>query len=102
VVVLSTELSDELLSEGRAREVVRLVQDRRKEMKLNYTYRIVVGLTTASRVMGEALHTHIEYIKGETLATDLKKGQVPDAEAFSHTIDGDELTLSVVVAECEA
>ena len=98
VVVLSTELTEELLSEGRAREVVRLIQDRRKEMKLNYTDRIVVGIQTNSRTMGETLHQHIEYIKGETLAVDLTKGQVPGAEVFSHSIDGEELTFSVGLA----
>ena len=99
VVVLSTELTDELLSEGRAREVVRLIQDRRKELRLNYTDRILVGIQTSSRAIGEALHAHIEYIKGETLAVDLKKRQIPNVDAFSQTIDGDELTLSVAVAE---
>jgi isoleucyl-tRNA synthetase len=98
VVVLSTELTEELLSEGRAREVVRLIQDRRKEMKLNYTDRIVVSIQTSSRTLGQALHGHIEYIKGETLAVDLKKGQIPDSEAFTHSIDGEELSLSVVVS----
>ena len=98
VVVLSTELTDELLSEGRAREVVRLIQDLRKELQLNYTDRIMVGIQTGSRMIGEALHAHIEYIKGETLAIDLKKGQVTEAESFSHSIDGEELTLSVAVA----
>ena len=101
VVVLSTELTEELLSEGRAREVVRLIQDRRKELKLNYTDRIMVGIQTASRTIGLSLHGHIEYIKGETLALDLKKGLFPGTEAFSHSIDGEELTLSVIVAETE-
>jgi len=99
VVVLSTELTEELLSEGRAREVVRLIQDRRKEMKLNYTDRILVGIQTASRTLGQALHGHIEYIKKETLAIDLKKGQLPNIEPLSHSIDGEELTLSVAVAD---
>jgi len=99
VVVLSTELTEELLAEGRAREVVRLIQDRRKELKLNYTDRILVGIQTPSPKIGEALHKHIEYIKGETLAVDLKKGQVLGSESFSHSLDGEELTLSVAVAE---
>jgi isoleucyl-tRNA synthetase len=98
VVVLSTELTAELLAEGRAREVVRLIQDRRKEMKLNYTDRILVGIQTGSRTIGTTLHGHIEYIKGETLAIDLKKGQVANSEAFSHMIDGEDLTLSVALA----
>jgi len=95
VVVLSTDLTEELLSEGRAREVVRLIQERRKDMKLNYTDRIMVGIQTGSRSIGETLHKHIEYIKGETLAVDLKKGQIPGAEVFSHSIDNEELTFSV-------
>jgi isoleucyl-tRNA synthetase len=99
VVVLSTELTEELLSEGRAREVVRLIQDRRKELKLNYTDRILVGIQTPSKVLGAALHGHIEYIKGETLAVDLKKGQIAGAESFPHTIDGEELVLTVGYAE---
>ena len=99
VVVLSTELTEELQSEGRAREVVRLIQDRRKELKLNYTDRIMVGIQTASRMIGQALHGHIEYIKKETLAIDLKKGKLPDAEPFSHSIDGEELTLCVALVE---
>jgi len=101
VVVLSTELTEELLSEGRAREVVRLIQDRRKERKLNYADRILVGIQTASPAIGQALHGHIEYIKKETLAVDLKKGLIPDAEAFTYSIDGEELTLSVTVKEGE-
>ena len=99
VVVLSTELTDELLSEGRAREAVRLIQDRRKELRLNYTDRIMVGIQTTSRTIGEALHTHIEYIKRETLAVDLKKGSIPNSDVFTQTIDGDELSLSVAIAE---
>ena len=99
VVVLSTELTDELLSEGRAREVVRLIQDCRKELKLNYTDRIMVGIQTSSRTIGQALHAHIEYIKKETLAIDLKKGQIAEAESFSHSIDGEELTLSIAPTE---
>ena len=99
VVVLSTELTEELLAEGRAREVVRLIQDRRKDMKLNYTDRIVVGIQTGSRTIGETLHKHIEYIKGETLAVDLNKGQISGAEALSRSIDGEELTFSVGLAD---
>ncbi|MDR0871228.1 MAG: isoleucine--tRNA ligase [Planctomycetaceae bacterium] len=100
VVVLSTELTDELLAEGRAREVVRLIQDRRKAMNCNYTDRIVVGIETQSAKLGNALRHHFEYIKGETLATDIKKKAVAD-NGTAEDIDGEELTLSVaVVLDC--
>jgi isoleucyl-tRNA synthetase len=98
VVVLSTELTDELLSEGRAREIVRLIQDRRKELNLNYTDRIAVGIETASKVLGDALQQHIEYIKGETLAVDLKKNTISGTETTACSIDGEDLILSVIVA----
>ena len=44
VVVLSTELTPELVDEGVATDVVRLIQDRRKDIGCEYTDRIEVGL----------------------------------------------------------
>jgi len=43
VVVLATELTEELIAEGLARELVRLIQDRRKELACDYTDRIAVA-----------------------------------------------------------
>ena len=48
VVVLSTELTPELIAEGLARDVVRMIQDRRKEIGCEYTDRIEVGIVTES------------------------------------------------------
>ncbi len=96
VVVLVTELTEELLAEGRAREIVRLIQDRRKEMNLKYTARILVGIETVSKTLGQSLRQYIETIKGETLAVDLKKRAVAD-NATTHSIDGEELTLTVAI-----
>ena len=39
MVVLSTELTPELIREGLARDVVRLIQERRKELDCQYTDR---------------------------------------------------------------
>ena len=44
VVVLATELTEDLILEGLARELVRTIQDRRKEMGCQFTDRIVVGV----------------------------------------------------------
>jgi len=49
VVVLSTELTDELILEGLARELVRTIQDRRKEMGCQFTDRITVDVGKAYR-----------------------------------------------------
>ncbi len=48
VVVLNTELTNELVQEGLARDVVRVIQDRRKELGCEYTDRIRIGLVTDS------------------------------------------------------
>ncbi len=55
VVVLATELTAELIREGMARDVVRLVQDRRKEMDLQFSDRIHLGLVTASDELRQAI-----------------------------------------------
>src|SRR6185436_1590667 len=68
VVVLSTELTPELLREGLARDLVRLIQDRRKELDCQYTDRIEVGLVTDSAELRAAVTENDAYVRGETLA----------------------------------
>jgi isoleucyl-tRNA synthetase len=72
VVVLSTELTDALISEGLARELVHIVQTQRREMNLEYTARICIGLVTEAPELRAAVKNFGEYIQGETLATQLQ------------------------------
>src|SRR5207244_1787664 len=46
VVVLATELTDELISEGWAREFVHAVQTCRRDKNCEYTDRIEIGVVT--------------------------------------------------------
>jgi hypothetical protein len=43
------------------------------------------------------LYEHIERIKKEVLAIDLKKGQLPGAYSFSHSIGGEKLSITVAM-----
>lgn len=97
VVLLSTELTEELLREGCARELVRLIQDRRKEMGCEYTDRIVVGIETESAPIQDALKSFADYIKGETLTVELTGEAVADAEPVEAKVDGENLNLYVKV-----
>jgi isoleucyl-tRNA synthetase len=97
VVVLSTELTDELVAEGLARELVRAIQDRRKEMNCQYTDRIIVGVVTPSDELRAAVEQFREYIQGETLAVALGFDSVSDAEPAELKLAGHELTLHVKV-----
>jgi len=68
VVVLATELSPELISEGLAREVVRAIQEARKEQNCDFTDRIHVGIVTESEELCTSIEDSLSYIQNETLA----------------------------------
>lgn len=79
VVVLSTDLTEELVREGLARDVVRMIQERRKELECNYTDRIDVEVCfeTESSQLEMAIRENADYIRRETLARRLSP---PDQE----------------------
>jgi isoleucyl-tRNA synthetase len=68
VVVLSTELTDELIREGHSRDINRQIQDRRKQLDCDFTDRIEVGIVTDSDELRQAIEENAEHIQGETLA----------------------------------
>jgi isoleucyl-tRNA synthetase len=87
VVVLSTELTPELILEGLARDAIRFIQDERKKRGCEYTDRIVVRITTDSEELSEALTKNLDYVRNETLAVDLviielDEGKPPIGEAM--------------------
>ena len=71
VVVLSTEITPELIAEGLARDLVHSIQSQRKDMGLDFTDRVILGVVTESAELRGAIEMYQEYIKGETLATRL-------------------------------
>jgi len=95
VVVLSTKLTPELLREGMARDLVRLIQERRKELDCQYTDRIRVGIVTAADELQTAINENTEYIKGETLAVELASEPLPDVESVEHDVAGNEFSIYV-------
>ena len=96
-MVLSTELTPELIREGMARDVVRLVQDRRKELDLQFTDRIVLGLVTDSSDLCQAIEENSEYIKNETLAVELFLEPVSGAEPAERDVADSKLTIYILV-----
>ena len=71
-VILNTELTDELITEGIARELIRTIQNLRKEADLVITDHIKVYYNGNDDI-DRAIKTHNEFIKGETLANDIIK-----------------------------
>ena len=97
VVVLATELTEELIREGLARELVRAIQDRRKEMGCEFTDRIAVGIATESQELRAAIEQFSDYIRGETLAVELDRAALAGAESVEIKVGDDPLTLYVKV-----
>jgi isoleucyl-tRNA synthetase len=95
VVVLATELTPELIAEGLARDFVRLVQDRRKDLNLNFTDRIEIAVSGASEALKAAIQANHDYIAGETLATKLSFAAVAEVEGNEVEIGDDKIKLSV-------
>jgi isoleucyl-tRNA synthetase len=67
IVTLDTDVTPELEAEGLARDLVRLVQQTRRERKLDVSDRIRLHVTAPAPWL-DALATHRELVMAETLA----------------------------------
>ena len=74
LTALDTSLNDDLVNEGFAREIVRSVQDARKQAGLEVSDRITLGVSGTEDVE-KALAEHRNYLMTETLATNWQVGQ---------------------------
>ncbi len=98
VVVLSTELTPELVAEGLAREVVHAIQNRRKELQCEYTDRIRVAVLTDSEELRSAIQAHRDYIMQETLAVQLTDSPLPGANPAEVRLSGHPATIYLEIA----
>lgn len=92
VVALETELTDELVREGLAREFVSRVQNLRKSEGLDVADRIYVRYAGAAAVV-YAVETHHEYISGEVLALGIELGDLSESESLS--LNGEDVQLAI-------
>jgi isoleucyl-tRNA synthetase len=98
-VLLDTKVSEELLLEGCAREVVSRVQNLRKDSGLNVTDKIKLIVLCGSDVK-KAVQAHQDYILGETLGQSLEFAESPDvsvsaAHKVETDIDGKSMTIGL-------
>jgi isoleucyl-tRNA synthetase len=95
LAALRVELSEELVLEGLAREVVRRVQTLRRDADFNIDDRISLWYQASPR-LARAVEAFADYIKAETLADRLIGDAAPDdATTGDYKFDGEQLTVGV-------
>ncbi|GIE82614.1 isoleucine--tRNA ligase [Actinoplanes philippinensis] len=93
VVVLDTVVTDELATEGLARDVIRVVQQARRDAGLDVSDRITLVLS-ASPAVRAAVETFRDFVAGETLATTVEFAD--PAGGFTGEVgDGEQVTVTV-------
>ena len=95
-VAIDAELTPELKAEGQAREIVRRIQDMRKNADFNIEDRIRTYYQ-AEGEMAEVFTAWADYIKAETLTEELLLEDAPKkAYSQSQQIDGVDLIIGVL------
>jgi isoleucyl-tRNA synthetase len=95
-VILDGKVSAELAAEGLARDVIRAVQQARKDAGLDVSDRIKLTVRANDLVLS-AVGAHLELVKSETLATAFES---ESSEALENPVSlGDEQQVEVLVAK---
>ncbi|MCX6646790.1 MAG: isoleucine--tRNA ligase [bacterium] len=101
-VVLHTELTPELESEGIAREIIHHLQGFRKTADLDYQARIQVFLEVGDQKIRQAIEEYKDYIMSETLADELNFGAADSSVMKiweSVKVNDSKVDLGIVVVE---
>jgi isoleucyl-tRNA synthetase len=97
VVVLDCDLTPELVAEGTARDLVRLVQQARRDAGLEVSDRIELSVWTSPRII-EALEPHVAFMCAETLAVSLTWGADAASQELAGELDGEPALVRVTKA----
>jgi isoleucyl-tRNA synthetase len=93
-VALDTNLTPELIDEGRARELVHRIQTMRKDAGFQVEDRIVTSYDATSD-LASVMSTYDQYIRQETLSVQLEANGASDGHTWSGAIDGVDISLAV-------
>lgn len=93
-VALDTTMTDELLREGLAREMISNIQRMRRESGLAVTDRIVVRWNTTEEMARKAVTEHSERIQSEVLATAMTQ----TADSLGEMVEADGYRLTVAIS----
>jgi isoleucyl-tRNA synthetase len=96
-LVIDTRITDDLAREGMARDVIRLVQEHRKNSGLNIEDRIALYLHTESDRLRAAIAAHRDHIAAETLT--VRWATQPVGEVVDVKVEGQVLRIGLCRVE---
>jgi isoleucyl-tRNA synthetase len=96
--IINLEITEDLKREGMMREVIRQVQNGRKNAGLQVDDRIVLSLFTEDAELAKAIDEHKDTIKTETLATELRTVDGGAKGTETAKVDGVELKVQITKA----
>lgn len=94
-IELDTNITPALKQEGLVREVIRQVQNARKQSGLQVDDRINVSLFTEDDLLSDAILNHQDNIKEETLTHKLSQDKVEYQNNFSVDVEGIKLAINL-------
>jgi len=96
IVGVYTVVTEELKKEGLAREIVRRIQNQRKDAGFDIADQIEVYYEAGPRLT-EVFITHGDYIASETLSISIRKAELPEeAYVADYKIDGESLRIGLI------
>jgi isoleucyl-tRNA synthetase len=96
LIALNTVVTPQLEAEGTARDVIRVIQQARRDAGLDVSDRITL-VAGADGAVADAVRTHAAFIAGETLATGLTVAPAAEVTAPPQPVgDGGEVRVTVV------
>jgi len=98
LIELDFTITEELELEGLARDLVRIIQQNRKDANLNLSDRIDLRIKTTSDSLKKAIDNNNEYIKTQTLATNLEIVDKVDKEfSFNDNFNDENIVVGFSV-----
>ena len=98
VIELDTKITQELELEGIARDLVRTIQQNRKDANLDISDRIKLSIKVASPMIIKAINDNESYIKTQTLAKDLQiVKEISEDFSFGDDFNNDFITIGFSV-----
>ena len=101
IVILDTNVTEELEIEGIARDLVRMIQQNRREAGFDVSDRVKIVIKSDYKKLKTAIEKHGSYIKEQTLGTSIiltEKETIKTEHSFTTSLDEKDIIICLDIA----